>query len=295
MKLNQMNRNELTRVARDGEFESLGFVTHKSPAMLVFLENEKFLPALLNNSTITCVITSEQLAEQLPKQFGVAVSPNPRRAFYTFHNWLATETDFYWTGFPTTISKSASIHPTAYVADRDVRIGERVLIEPNVTVLGRVIIEDDVIIRAGTVVGSEGFEFNLIDGEILAVVHGGGVRIGRRVEIQSNTCVDRAVFGGFTEIGEDTKIDNLIHIAHNVRIGKRCRMAALAMIGGSVTMGDDVWVGPSVSISSEITIGDGASLTLGAVVTRDVVAGQRVTGNFAIEHDKFIAFIKSIR
>jgi UDP-3-O-[3-hydroxymyristoyl] glucosamine N-acyltransferase len=295
MRLGNLSQHGITDVVRDGEFKTLGFVSHQGTAMLVFIESAKYLDALLSNPQVSCVITSEALAGSIPDRYGVAVAEGPRRAFYELHNSLTKETDFYWTSFPTAIAASAQIHPTAHVADHDVRIGERVLIEPNVTILERVIIEDDVIIRAGTVIGSEGFEFNLIDGEILPVLHGGGVRIGRRVEIQANCCVVRSVFGGFTEIGEDSKIDSLIHIGHNVSIGKRCRLAARAMIGGSVTIGDEVWIGPSVSISSEITIGDRASLTLGSVVTRDVLPGQRVTGNFAIDHDKFIAFLRTIR
>lgn len=295
MKLSEVKDSTFMTVTRDGEFESLGFITHKAPAMLVFLEDRKYLAALLDNPLVACIIAQEQFVNDLPEHFGVGVCDCPRRAFYQLHNFLATETEFYGTSYPSRISGKARIHPTAHIADRDVRIGDGVMIEPNVTILERVIIENDVTVRAGSVIGSEGFELNLIDGEIMPVAHAGSVLLCSRVEIQSNTCVDKAVFGGFTEIGEDTKIDNLIHIAHNVKIGRRCRLAAHAMIGGSVTMGDQVWVGPGACISSEIQIGDGASVTLGAVVTKHVLPGQRVTGNFAIDHNKFIAFIKSIR
>lgn len=295
MRLSQINKSISRRVFREGEFESLGFVSHEAPAMLVFLEDRKYLASLLRNSQIACVITSEQYVDDLPAQFGIAVSDCPRRTFYEIHNFLTKETEFYWTSFPSSISESAEIHPTAYIADSDVRIGKRVIVEPNVTILERVIVEDDVIVRAGTIIGSEGFEFNLIDGCMIPVVHAGGVLLHSRVEVQSNCCIDKSVFGGFTELGEDTKLDNMVHIAHNVRIGERCRLAACAMLAGSVTMGDDVWVGPSVSVSSEVHIGDKANLTIGSVVTKDVAPGQRVSGNFAIEHRKFLRFIGTIR
>ncbi len=148
------------------------------------------------------------------------------------------------------------------------RIGRRTVIEPHVTVLPHSIVDDDVILRAGCVIGMQGFEFKRLGGEILPVAHAGGVRLHDRVEVQANSVVDRSVFGGFTEVGEDSKIDNLVHIAHNVKIGKRSLLAANAMIAGSVVIGDDVWIGPSASISSEITIGDRAFVTLGSVVTR---------------------------
>lgn len=295
MKLEQISKSILPHVIRDGEFESLGFVTHETPAMLIFLEDQKYIPRFLSNSQITCVITNERLSGDVPTQFGLAVSDNPRKAFYDLHNYLASETEFYWTSFPSSVSESADIHPTAYIAEHDVRIGERVKIEPNVTILERVLIEDDVNLRAGTIIGSEGFEFNLMDKYMMPVFHAGGVKLHNRVEVQANCCIDRPVFGGFTELGEDTKLDNMVQIAHNVLIGKRCRLAACAMIAGSVTIGDDVWIGPSASISSEIEIGNGASITIGSVVTRDVLPNQRVTGNFAIDHHRFIAFLKTIR
>jgi UDP-3-O-[3-hydroxymyristoyl] glucosamine N-acyltransferase len=130
---------------------------------------------------------------------------------------------------------------------------------------------------------------------MLKVAHGGGVLLRRGAEVHSNSCVDRAVFGGFTEIGEESVIANLVYVAHNVRVGRRCRVAASAAIGGSTTLGDDVYVGPGASISSEIRVGDGAVVSLGAVVTRHVAAGQRVSGNFAVDHERFIAFMRQIR
>ena len=96
-------------------------------------------------------------------------------------------------------------------------------------------------------------------------------------------------------IGEGSKIDNGVQIAHNARLGKRNRVAAGAMVAGSVECGDDVWVGPMVSISHMLHVGDRANLTMGSVVTKDVDDDAHLTGNFAIDHAKFIAFLKSVR
>jgi UDP-3-O-[3-hydroxymyristoyl] glucosamine N-acyltransferase len=260
----------------------------------VFIEDSKYLSKIVEKNNITCVITTEELKTSIPKNLGMAISENPKKAFYELHNHLTESTNFYWKPYKTKIAKSSRIHSTAYVAEKNVRIGERCEIGPNVTILERSIIEDGAMIRAGSVIGTEGFQFIRFDKEIMPIKHAGGVLIHKRVEIQGNTCVDKGVFGGFTEIGEDTKIDNLIHIAHNVKIGKRCLLIAFAMIGGSVTIGDDVWIGPSASIVPEIKIGDGATVSIGSVVTKDVPPGKRVTGNFAIDHNKFIAFIKNI-
>jgi len=281
-------------VVRDGGFESLGLLSYDTPAMLVFLEDEQYLPQLLENQHVSAVVARPGLADRVPKRVALGLSPEPRRAFFALHRELASG-DFYGKRFPTEIAKSARVHPRAFVAEHNVRIGEHCVVEPNATIMENSILADGVIVRAGAVIGSEGFQFSSVGGQMLSVTHAGGVRLERGVEVQSNACVDRAVFGGFTVVGEDTKIDNLVHIAHNVRLGKRNRVVAGAMVGGSVRTGNDVWVGPMASISSEITVGDGAFITLGAVVTRDVLAGERVTGNFAIDHEKFIRFLKSIR
>jgi UDP-3-O-[3-hydroxymyristoyl] glucosamine N-acyltransferase len=295
MRLSEASSIVPITVLRDAAFTSLGFVTHRTDAMLVFMESERFLDGLFANPNVSAVIAAPAVADRIPAHLGVAISEAPRRDFYHLHNHLAEHTEFYWRDFPAEIAADAFISPAAHIASLNVRIGHRTVIEPSVTVLPHTIIGDDVILRAGSVIGSQGFEFKRIGETILPVAHAGGVRLHDRVEVQANTCIDRSIFGGFTELGADTKLDNLVHIAHNVKIGKRCLLAAHAMIAGSVTLGDDVWIGPSAAVSSEITIGDGAYVTLGSVVTRNVAPGQHVTGNFAIDHDKFIAFLKTIR
>ncbi len=293
MRLSEVQGEEL-ELSRDGVFRNLGLVTHHSPEMLAFIEAEGFLPTLMARPNVSCVLTTPQLAPLIPERLGLGISQSPRTSFIRLHNQLA-ETDFYFAPFPTEIAKSARIHPRAYVAERNVRIGERVLIEPNATVLERTILDDDVIIRAGCVIGGEGFQFARVSGELLAMVHAGGVHLMRGVEAQNQSCVDRALFGGCTVVGEYTKLDNFVHVAHNCRLGKRNLIAACAMLAGTVSSGDDVWIGPQVAISSEVNLGDGAHVTLGAVVTRDVAAGEHVTGNFAIRHDRYLEFLRSIR
>lgn len=294
MKLSDVPKAIGIDVVRDGSIESLGFVTYETPGLLVFLESEKYLGDLEKNPRVAAVITTADLAPRLPERLAVAVAKSPRGAFYALHNHLAS-TDFYWKPFKTEIAASAKVHPRAYVAEQNVRIGERCVIEPHATILERAILEDDVVVRAGVVVAGEGFQFAQVDGKLLPVVHVGGVRLERGVELQASSCVDRAIFGGFTVVGEETKTDNMVHIAHNCRLGKRNRLAAGAMLAGSVVSGDEVWFGPMCAISDGVKIGAGASITIGAVVTRDVAAGARVSGNFAIDHHRFLSHIKAIR
>jgi UDP-3-O-[3-hydroxymyristoyl] glucosamine N-acyltransferase len=295
MRLTEAPSTIAMTVEREAEFESLGFTLHRMPRMLVYLESEKFLPELESNPQVAAVITTAELAGRMPPERGLAVAASPRQAFFEFHNYLARHTSFYGSDFPTEIAPDARIHPRAYVAEKNVRIGPRVIVEPNATILGLSILEEDVIVRAGTVIGCEGFEFKQLGDKILPVAHAGGARLRARAEVQYNSTVDRSVFGGFTEVGEETKIDNMVHVGHNVRIGARSRVAAMTVLSGSATIGNGVWIGPGSTISTGVHIGDNAYVTLGSVVTRDVGPGQRVTGNFAIDHERFLAFIKTIR
>ncbi|MCC7052652.1 MAG: UDP-3-O-(3-hydroxymyristoyl)glucosamine N-acyltransferase [Gemmatimonadaceae bacterium] len=282
-------------IVRDGAFSTLGAATSGTADTLVFVEEPRWLRGLQGNPHVSSVLTTPALASQVPDGVAVAVCASPRRAFFELHNLLARTDGFYWTDFATEVDPTARIHPRAYVAERNVRIGAGCVVEPNATVLERSVLGAGVVLRSGCTIGSQGFEFKRVDGRILAVTHAGGVRLGDAVEVQANSAISRAVFGGFTELGSETKLDNLVHVAHNVRIGRRCLLAASAMIAGSATLGDDVWVGPGVSVSSGVTVGDGATLTIGAVVTRDVDPGQRVTGNFAVDHARFLSHLRTLR
>ena len=294
MLLSEITTDASLRVVRNGAFTSLGFVTHRRPQLLVFLNHEEYLPALWDNPLATCVLTTAALADRVPSALGVGVADDPQTSFYQLHEFLARHTTFYGSPRATHVAPSARIHDSAVVSTSDVHIGADVEIGPQVVILPGVRIGDGSIIRAGTVLGSEGFQVLMANGASVRISHAGRVLIGQRVDIHSNTCVDRSVFAE-TVIGDDTTIDNLVHVAHDVVIGSNCRIVAHAMLGGSSRIGDGAWIGPSVSISSGISVGAGAYVTLGSVVTQDVLPGARVTGNFAIDHAKFLTFLRTIR
>lgn len=294
MRLGELPEALVGRVARDGMFDALGFVTHRRPALLAFLGDESYLPSLQASDDVTCVLTTEVLADRVPASLGVGIVADAKAAFYALHEHLIRHTAFYGASSATRIAATARVHASAVIAERDVVIGEQVEIGAGVVVLPGVTIGESSVIRAGTVLGSEGFQVLMTDGQSQRVSHAGGVVIGQRVDIHSNCCVDRSVFAN-TVIGDDTSIDNLVHVAHDVIIGRHCRIVAHAMIGGSARIDDGAWIGPSASISSGVSIGAGAWVSLGSVVTKDVAAGMRVTGNFAIDHDRYLAFLRTIR
>lgn len=295
MKLSELVNITPIQVVRDAQFSSLGYLDSEDQEQLAYVENKEFLEAALSKSNISCILTDESLARDVSERVGMAIAVNPRKSFFEIHNTLATKTEFYWKSFVTEIARSAKVHPTTYIAQKDVRIGEESIIGPNVTVYERSIIGDHVTIYSGSIIGIEGFEYKRFGDELIHVVHAGGVMIEEGVEIFGNAVIQKALFTGYTKIGENTKINNLVHIGHNTVIGRRCLVGQRSSVAGSCRVGDDVWVGPGVSVANGINIGNSAYISIGSVVTRSVESGGKVSGNFAIEHERFLAFLKSIR
>lgn len=278
MKLSDVSQVANIHVERDGEFASLGLLSHTADRMLVMLYDEKYLDRLMANAAIACVIATPELATKLPPALAVATSDNPMAAFYRVHQHLMDETNFYWDDFETEISPQASVHETAWVAPRNVRIGRGSVVGPKVVVTERVLVGEDVRIDAGVILGGSGFEPKHVGDRHIIVPHAGAVRIGDRVAILAGSQVCWSVFGGFTEVGEETLIDAKVLVTHNARVGRRCELAAGALVAGSATVGDDVWIGPHATVSSEVTVGDRAFVAIGSVVIKPVEADVRVFG-----------------
>ena len=153
-----------------------------------------------------------------------------------------------------TIKRGAKIFPGVYLG-RKVIIDEDTIIYPNVSILGNVSIGKRVIIHSGTVIGSDGFGF-VRDGEqYVKIPHTGIVVIEDNVEIGANCTVDRATIGE-TRIKKGCKVDNLIHIAHNVEVGENTVMAAQVGISGSTIIGKDVQIGGQAGLIHHLKIGD---------------------------------------
>jgi UDP-3-O-[3-hydroxymyristoyl] glucosamine N-acyltransferase len=182
------------------------------------------------------------------------------------------------------VDPTASIDPTAVIGPHCVIgansvIGPHVMLHPHVVIGWDVRIGAGTTVFAGTVVGADGFGYERDDdGTVLKFPHLGGVTIGAGVEIGANTCVDRGTLGD-TVIDDEARVDNLVHVAHNVRIGKRAFVIALSMIGGSTVVDDDAYVAPGVALMNGITVGQRAMVGLGAVVVRSVEPDTVVMGN----------------
>ncbi len=185
------------------------------------------------------------------------------------------------------IAATAVVGPGAKIGD-NVHIAPNAVIGPGVTIgpdsrigAGAVVLCADLGARtavlANSVIGEDGFGLAVFEKGLLDRPHVGTVRIGDDVSIGACTTIDRAAFDE-TVIGDGTKIDNLVQIAHNVNIGRNCVVAGCCGLSGSVTLGDGVMLGGSVGIADHCHVGDGARLAGATLVMRDVPAGETWAG-----------------
>jgi UDP-3-O-[3-hydroxymyristoyl] glucosamine N-acyltransferase len=165
------------------------------------------------------------------------------------------------------------------------RIGAGCVLHPNVTIREYCLVGERVVIHASAVVGADGFGF-AFDGEAgvhIKVPQTGIVRIEDDVEVGAASCIDRATTGE-TVIGRGTKIDNLVQVAHNVRIGPLSILCAQTGVSGSAELGAGVVLAGQVGVVGHIKIGDGARIVAQSGVTHDVKPGGTVAGSPALEH-----------
>ncbi len=180
------------------------------------------------------------------------------------------------------IGANATIYPNVTILD-ECTIGKNTIIWPGTVVRERCHIGSDCIIHPNATIGADGFGFRPCKEKgLVKIPQIGNVIIGNGVEIGANTCVDRGKFSS-TILGDGCKIDNLVQIGHNSKLGKFCIMAGNSGLAGSVTLGNGVIIGGSASIKDHTNIGDGAVVGAGSGVTGDVQAGKTMLGYPAVE------------
>ena len=174
------------------------------------------------------------------------------------------------------------VHLQAQVfVGREARIGDDSWLMPGVVLASECVLGRRVRVQPGAVIGSDGFGYEFSQGRHEKVPQVGHVAVGDDVEIGANSTIDRARFSR-TEVGEGTKIDNLVQIAHNVVIGKHCLICSQVGISGSTQLADFVVLGGQAGLAGHLAIGKGAKVGGGAAVTADVPAGIFVNGSPAI-------------
>ena len=232
------------------------------------------------------VIVSRQFNSEQPLNSGLSllVVEAPRKAFQALVNLM------YPDEVEAGVAKSAIVDASVKMG-HNVYIGEHVVIEANVSIGNNVVILHNTVIKRETQIGDDckigsnctiggvGFGYEKDEnGDFVVIKHIGNVVLHRAVEIGNNTCIDRAVLGS-TVLHENVKVDNLVHIAHGVQVGRNSLVIANAMIAGSTVIGENVWIAPSAAVINKKSVGDNAVVGMGAVVVRNVKEGSVVAGN----------------
>ncbi len=175
-----------------------------------------------------------------------------------------------------TIGDNTVIFPQCYIG-KDVQIGKQCTLYPQVVVREQCILKDGVILQAGAKIGSDGFGFTFHEGRHQKIPQIGNVIIGNDVEIQSNSCIDRAKIAS-TVIGDNTKIDNLVQIGHNVTVGMSSICCAQVGVAGTTDIGNGVILAGQVGLAGHMKIGDRAQVGAQSGVMGSIPAGQTYFG-----------------
>lgn len=262
-------------------------------------------------------ITTQELSSLVPDGVIVLISENPKLAF------INLVSAFYSEYRPVAkVESDASIALTARIG-KNCYIGHNVVIEDNVTIGDNCVIEANVVISQGCQIGNncrignnasiayclmgndcyiytgarigqDGFGFSVVDGRHKRIPQIGRVIIGNDVEVGANTCIDRGALDD-TIIGDGTRIDNLVQLAHNDKIGSCCILVAQTGIAGSCTLGDYVVCGGQAGLADHLKVGSGAQIGAQSGVMRDIEAGAIVMGYPTVPFKDFmrqVAFLQ---
>lgn len=269
-----------------------------------YVKAEKYIPDLIESirkSDINkmTVLTTRKIADTIMSELEFPInyiySKNPRLDYAKIVNSLEEYIDTPPIGIHNSaliddgvvIGNNPSVGPGVFIGP-NTKIGDNIIIHPNVTIYGETTIGNNVEIHSGTVMGKPGFgyEWDEDSDQWVKFPQIGSIEIGDNVEIGSCTCIDKGALEP-TIIGNGSKIDNLVHVAHGVKIGKNVLIIALAELSGSVKIGDKTWVAPNVCMREGIKIGSNSTLGLGAVVIKDVPDNSVIVGNPGMPLDEF--------
>jgi UDP-3-O-[3-hydroxymyristoyl] glucosamine N-acyltransferase len=235
---------------------------------------------LVSNPALAYARVAGLFAPPLPRHPGVS-----SRAVIHESSVIGEDASIYplvYVGRDAVIGKGVTLFPGVYVGER-VRIGDRSVLYPRVSVLADCIVGSDVILHAGTVVGSDGFGYVQDGGIHVKIPQMGIVQIDDHVEIGANTTIDRAALGR-TWIQRGVKVDNQVQIAHNVVVGEGSILVAQVGISGSSRLGHHVLIGGQVGIIDHVEIGDRVMIGSQSGVAKSIPAGEVVSGTPTMPH-----------
>lgn len=270
-------------VIRDVEFQRLGSTDATCAGLLVYVDSLTYLCSALENPSVRAVITTSELADQVPEKLGLVVAQAPRDVFYDIHQQFLDQS-MYVFPFSPGVGTGCKIHASAFFSD-GCSIGDNVRIGEHVTILAPVWIGSNVTIEAGAKLGMEGILYRKANGMPRLIPHGGYVRIHDNAVLMSNSVVVRSVHDtDVTEVGSFALIGLGSIVGHEAKIGARAVVSNQCVIARKSVIGAGAFLGTNATIKENIRIGDGAKVMAGSVVIEDVLPGAIVSGNFASDH-----------
>jgi len=269
------------------------------PSDASFLASGAYLP-YFQSTRAGLVLVAPGFRDVEPGPAARVVVTDPRAAMRLVMERLAPEPAPEWGIAPTArVGRGCRwqgriwVGPGA-VLGAGVTLGADCRIGPHTQIGDGTVLGDRVTVKAGARVGLDGFAFSATPAGPVRVPHRGGCRIGDDVEIGANSTVDRGSVGT-TTIGAGTKLDNLVHVGHNVRIGARCLIMAQTGMAGAVVVGNDVAIAGQAGLADHLTVGDRARIAAQSGVIGDVAPGATVSGYPARDHRQVLRQAAALR
>jgi UDP-3-O-[3-hydroxymyristoyl] glucosamine N-acyltransferase len=271
------------------EIEGLASLEAAGPTQLSFLSHPRYASQLASTKA-ACVIVGPDMQAQAVLRGACIVTEQP-------YLYFARVTQAWKRHLPqvdrprlhpsAVVEPGAFIHPTAQVGalcviESGARIGANTILKSRVTVGENCVIGERCLLHSGVVIGADGFGFAPNEGTWEKIEQLAAVRIGNDVEIGANTCIDRGALQD-TVIEDGVKLDNLIQIGHNVRIGKHTALAGCVGVAGSATIGAHCTIGGGAIVLGHLVLGDHINISAATVVTRSIQKPGHYTGMFPID------------
>ncbi|MEQ8927782.1 MAG: UDP-3-O-(3-hydroxymyristoyl)glucosamine N-acyltransferase [Fulvivirga sp.] len=297
----------------DDKIKMLGKIQEAKAGEISFLSNPKYEPHIYDTKA-TAVIVSKGFSPKKKLNTSLILVDDPYSSFTVlleeYHKFITFQKSgvedpsfigenskvgidvyrgaFSYIGSNVKIGDNVKIYPHAYVGD-NVEIGDNTIINAGVKLYANTKIGHHCVIHSGCVIGSDGFGFApQADGSYKTIPQMGNVVIGNYVDIGSNTVIDCATFhGDSTKLEDGVKLDNLVQLAHNVKVGKHTVIAAQTGVSGSTTIGKYCVIAGQVGIIGHVNIADKTSIGAQAGVSKDTASGSKLWGTPAIDVMKY--------
>ncbi len=269
--------------------DGIAALAEATPTQLSFVTGARYREQLLR-SRAACVIADAELAQLACAQGACIVTPQPYLYYARATQWWKRQNTPVLSASihaSAVVDPSAEIDATAFIGplcviERGVRIGAGTVLKSHVTVGEACVVGAHCIVHSGVVIGADGFGFAPNNGEWEKIEQLGAVVIGDDVEIGANTCIDRGALSD-TVIEDGVKLDNLIQIGHNVRVGRHTAMAACVGVAGSATIGAFCTIGGAAVVLGHLKLADHVHISAASVVTRSLLKPGHYTGIFPID------------